>query len=103
MVNATNYTIELPHNVSRLGELMVYANETTPYGYLVLIAIYMVFFLYLTRESRGRTLPSLVGAGFITMISSYLLYIIGLFGTSTPLALTIATMGLAVLYYLNQK
>lgn len=103
MVNATNYTIPLPENVTRLGDLMVYANQTTPYGYLVLIAIYMVFFLYLARQQRSRTLPSLIGAGFVTMISSYLMYLIGLFGTQIPLALTIGTMGLATLYYLNKK
>jgi len=103
MVNASNYTIPMPENATSLGDLMVFANETTPYGHLVLLAIYMTFFLYLARQSRARTMPSMIAAGFVTMLSSYLMYLIGLFGTTTPLALTIGTMGLAVVFYLNKK
>jgi len=104
MVNTTNLTVEMPQNATQMSDLMVWANGITPFAYLILLAIYMVSFLYLSKTTRGRTFPSLIGAGFTTMISSYLLYIpVGMFGSEVPLALTVATMGMATMYYLNKK
>jgi hypothetical protein len=64
-----------------------FANEVTGdlFGMILLFFIFIVFFG--NSIARGDTLKGFVVASFVTMISSWLMYVMGIVGITAPLTL----------------
>jgi len=84
----TNWTHPLPNNVTGFPDLMRYTNNLTDQFFApsLLLAIFAITFLSLNQYPRGQ---SFAAASFVTAVSSYLLYVIGLVAEVYVILMTI--------------
>ena len=83
----TNYTYPLPTNVTRIEHLLSYANGVTDsfFGTMMLITIFVIAFVSMKYY---KTNLAFAGASFITAMSSYLFFILGLVSETAVLVST---------------
>ena len=92
----TNYTYPLPTNVTRIENLLSYTNGITDsfFGPIMLIVIFIISFVSMKYY---RTNLAFAGASFVTTISSYLFFVLGLV-SETTIMLTTLMLVIAVVY-----
>ena len=94
----TNWTHSLPENVTRVEDVLTYANTLTDnyFGMVTLLLVFTVFFL--SMKSRWKTEESLASASFVTAVSSYFFLLVGIIpewvALLTTFMVVVATIGL---------
>lgn len=103
MVNASDYLIDLPENTTSMKGLVTYTNDITSglYGLGILLSVFAVAFLYMRRTSNA--VDSLIGSMFVTSMTSYFLFVLGVVKGMIPMSLTIGLISLSTLSYLNRE
>lgn len=74
----TNWTHSLPENVTRVEDMLTYANTVTDdlFGMTMIMVTFVVFFLSL--KTKWRTEEAFGVSSFVTAIMSYFFLLMGL-------------------------
>jgi len=95
----TNWTHSLPENVTRVEDVLTYANTITNewFGMVSLLMVFTIFFL--SMKSRWRTEEAFGAASFVTAVTSYFFLLIGIIpewiAILTTFLMVLSTIGLA--------
>ena len=84
-----------PTNMSGLGSILTYANTISGgiFGYVMLLAIWLVFFLGLKKPEFEK---SALASTFITFVVSVLFASLGIVSIYAPVFLLVGTSALAI-------
>jgi len=88
-------------NATGIQDLLSYANVVTDnmFGLLMLITIFAIAFISMKQYPTEKALTA---SSFMTMLTSYLFYVLGLIGSHIMLIFTVLTVVLGFLLFFKE-